>query len=274
MKTADTWRRGLLVWYEGRDVFASIVFTWNLPTVRKMAQLYADRLVTVGGPAVEALPSYFADVPNIVSGAPIPGMLQRFNPLATRTSTGCIRRCSFCSVHEREGKLRELADWPDLPVVCDNNLLACSLPHFDRAIDRLKQHVGVDFNQGIDARLLTEYHAKRLAEVPRATIRLALDSLRYRDSWETAFERLRSAGITKSRIRSYAIIAETTGPDEAWERCRWIEKHGVKPLPMWFHEKNALQNNVVTTDQRELGWNDYERRRIMQWFYQHKEAAA
>jgi len=56
--------------------------------------------------------------------------------------------------------------------------------------------------------------------------------------------------------------------------CEYVEKHGVKPLPMWFHELDALQRNIVTERQKELGWNDYERRRLMQWFYQHKKAVA
>ena len=28
----------------------------------------------------------------------------------------------------------------------------------------------------------------------------------------------------------------------------------------------------MTPEQAEGGWTDYERRKIMQWFYQHKEA--
>ncbi len=43
---------------------------------------------------------------------------------------------------------------------------------------------------------------------------------------------------------------------------------------MWFHPTNALENNVVTEKQAALGWNNFERRRIMQWFYKHKRAVA
>ena len=41
---------------------------------------------------------------------------------------------------------------------------------------------------------------------------------------------------------------------------------------MWFHELDVMEKNTVTPKQAALGWNDYERRRIMQWFYQHKKA--
>jgi hypothetical protein len=33
-----------------------------------------------------------------------------------------------------------------------------------------------------------------------------------------------------------------------------------------------LTRYVVTKDQEKNGWTDYERRRLMQWFYQHKQA--
>ncbi len=43
----------------------------------------------------------------------------------------------------------------------------------------------MDFNQGLDARLLTEHHARRLAELTDATIRLALDHQKSADQWES-----------------------------------------------------------------------------------------
>ena len=101
---------------------------------------------------------------------------------------------------------------------------------------------------------------------------LALDSPKTRDAWDTAYELLRSAGINKANIRSYALIAFDSDPSEAWERCEWIEAHGIKPLPMWYHRLDALRHNIVTEQQKTLGWTDYDRRKIMQWFYQHKEA--
>jgi len=87
-----------------------------------------------------------------------------------------------------------------------------------------------------------------------------------------AYDRLRRAGVRQHDIRSYALIGFDMDRNEAWERCHFIEAMGVKALPMWYHPLNALKHNVVTDEQKALGWNDYERRRIMQFFYQHKEA--
>ncbi len=267
------WPRGPYTWIEGRTLYISAPFTWNLPEIRAHLEnanfLYSHAVV--GGPAVELMPDFFADLPFVTVGHDCPGILQRVNPMATRTSTGCIRQCGFCGIGTgriEPGGITELADWPDLPVVCDNNLLATSRPHFDRVIDRLVRWKCADFNQGLDARLLTEYHAQRFAEIRKPLIRLALDSLAYRESWERAYDLLRSAGVAKTHIRSFVLIGFNTGPDEAWERYRWVNQR-CKALPMWFHRLDALEWNTVTADQVALGWDDEKRMDIMKYFYQH-----
>jgi hypothetical protein len=138
-------------------------------------------------------------------------------------------------------------------------------------IDRLVRWGWADFNQGVDMRFLTDYHAQRIAEIKKPLVRLALDS-DSRDSkakWLRAFRRLRRARITKASIRSYALVGFDTGPGEAWERLRWIEKHGIKALPMWYHPLDALEYNAVTEEQRHLGWDDEKRKDLMMYFYQH-----
>ena len=111
----------------------------------------------------------------------------------------------------------------------------------------------------------------RIAEIKKPMVRLSLDSWGSVKSWESAFEKLRVAGLPKRAIRSYALIGFDSGPAEAWERCQWIESHGIKVLPMWFHPLNAMERNKITEDQQDLRWTDLERKRIMQWYYQHNE---
>jgi hypothetical protein len=230
--------------------------------------------VVVGGPATKLMPDFFKDLPHVEVRESYPGAMQIVNPQATKTTSGCIRSCGFCAVPRMEGKIVELQEWPDLPGICDNNILGASIEHFDKVVGRLKVHGWADFNQGLDSRLLTDYHAKRLKEIGRPMIRLALDNMAYADQWEIAFERLRRVKFPKSLIRSYALIAfeenEKHTVEEAWERCKWIEKHGIKVLPMWYHRLDAMEENIVTDRQRALGWNDYERTNIMGWYYQHR----
>ena len=279
-KTDRAFPRGSTRWLgEQGTLFVSVPFTWNLPTLRRLlnnADIYVDHIV-VGGPAIRLMPRYFEDCPWITTDlGDLPGVMQKVNPYATKTSTGCVRTCEFCAVPKTEGALKELDDWPDLPIITDNNLLACSLPHFDRVMDRLENHQGVDFNQGLDARLLTQYHAERIAllKIAKRGVRLALDnaSIQSVDTWSTAYAYLRMSGVARRNISSYALIGFDSDPPEAWARCLLIEKTKSRVLPMWFHELDAMKANQVTEKQKALGWDDYERRRIMQWFYQHKKA--
>jgi hypothetical protein len=266
--------KGPTRWIDGNTLFVSVPFTWNLPALltefKQRSLLWSHALV--GGPAVRLMPNFFSGLDYVMSGEHHPGAIKRINPFATFTSRGCIRKCGFCAVPKCEGDLLELPDWPDKPVILDNNLLATSPAHFDRVIDRLIRHGWADFNQGLDARLLTSYHAQRISEIGKPMVRLALDNERYSGDWDRALETLARAGIAKSNIRSYALCGFDSGPDEAWRRCEFVERKGIKVLPQWFHELDALKANQVTEKQTALGWDDYERRRIMQWYYKRKKA--
>ena len=148
------WHKDILEWREGDTVYLSIVFSWDLIRAERRIRnpKFGEKRFVVGGPAVMLNPDYLENIAEIGGG--MSGMLQRHNPLATRTSEGCIRKCGFCAVPRIEGELVELKTWLNLPIVCDNNLLACSRKHFDDVIDGLKEHEWCDFNQGLDARLL------------------------------------------------------------------------------------------------------------------------
>lgn len=261
------WPKKPVKWIKDRTLFVSVPFTWDLPRLKgELAEssLFYDQIV-VGGPAVYLMPNYLEDV---VIGKDCGGILQVVNSQATKTTVGCVRGCGFCAVPQIEGKFRELGNWPDLPIICDNNLLASSRGHFDRVIDRLVKWGWADFNQGLDSRLLTQYHADRIAEIGEPAIRLALDNMDYRKSWEGAYSKLRKAKIPKNRIKSYAMIGYDSTPREAWKRCEWIQSFGVMALPMWYHPLNALRKNIVTEYQEHLGWNNEERTLIMRYYYQ------
>lgn len=270
------WPKKEYYWTENKTLCISIPFTWRLPHVRQyitQTSLFGEwDQVLVGGPSVQLMPDYFNDLNFVNTGKHAKGILQKINPQATRTTIGCPNKCKFCAVPKIEGPFRELDDWPNLPIICDNNLLASSPSHFDKVIDRLVEWQWCDFSQGLDCRLLKEYHAKRLAEIINPKIRLALDNLKLKDTWESAFDELRSAGIKKKNIASYILIGFDDSPQEAWNKCDWIEKHHINPLPQWYHSLNQLQKNIVTQDQAILGWTDHERRKIMQWFYKRKYA--
>lgn len=261
--TGTTWPGKPITWQRGDQTYISIPFTWNLPEVRERllnGDLYSDKKAIVGGPAVSLLPKFLADVA-IIGGA-APGMLQRVNPLATRTTVGCPRACGFCGVSTIEPEYRELADWPDGSIICDNNLLAASRAHVNRVMDRLKHHHGVDFNQGLDARLLERWHAERLAELD-ATIRLSWDYPDEEKYIVRALTYLRMAGIPRKRIRVYMLINFRETQEEALYRAQVLYYGlGVTPFPMRFNPLDTLERDSYVSG----FWTDQALTRFMRYW--------
>ena len=255
------WSKTFVEWKQGDTAYLSVVFTWDLPAAFQRAVWLCAQGYTVkaGGPAVMMMPDYLADVAEC-NGEQVPA-LKRHNPQATFTSRGCIRRCPFCAVPRIEGDLRELDDWEPRPIICDNNLLACSRIHFDRVIDRLKSLSEIDFNQGLDARLLTNYHADRLAELD-CMVRLAFDSVGYEADFIAAFERLRRAGFPLNRIRVYVLIGFRDTPQDALYRLRRVYGLGLKPNPMRYQPLDTFKRNSYVGP----NWTHSELTRYMRYW--------
>ena len=181
-----------------------------------------------------------------------PDAISKHNPDATFTSRGCIRSCKFCAVPKMEGKLVELDDWPVRPIVCDNNFLACSRNNFDRVIDRLKPLKCVDFNQGLDARQLTKYHAARLSELDLYAVRLAWDHSKIENEFMAAYEILRAEGFPARMIRVYVLIGFNDTPDDALYRLEAFKALGSRPNVMRYQPLDSETRNSYVSP----SWSD------------------
>lgn len=252
---------GYAEWIDGLSAHLSVVFSWNLERAYQRAVWFSSLgyRVRAGGPAVALNPDFLADVAEI--GGDVVA-LPHHNPNATFTTRGCIRKCPFCAVPKIEGDLIELAEWEPRPIVCDNNLLAASRVHFDRVIDRLKPLSGVDFNQGLDSRLLTDYHAGRLAELDLYVARLAWDTTAYESQFLTAYQRLRDAGLSERMIRVYVLIGFDDTPEDALYRLQTVWGMSSFPNPMRYQPLDARRRN----DYVAAAWTDRELKRFMRYW--------
>lgn len=97
------WPKDITEWVENRTLYISIPFTWKLPRARLLAtqKSFLYDQVIAGGPAVELIPDYLKNISNLEIQHSMPNVLQRVNPLATRTTLGCPKRCGFCGVGQR-----------------------------------------------------------------------------------------------------------------------------------------------------------------------------
>lgn len=101
---------------------------------------------------------------------------------------GCPRGCSFCHVAAKEGKrsikvaeLNEFWNGQKNIVLCDPNILSCK--DWEILLQQLiDSKAWVDFNQGLDARLMTPRKAAMLAQIKMKKIHFAWDRWQDKES--------------------------------------------------------------------------------------------
>lgn len=236
------WMGGLVEWEEDGFSNISVVFSWQLQAAygRAIWHKQMGQNVRMGGPAVSIQPTMFDGIAEVGHHA---DALSHHNADATFTSRGCVRNCPFCIVPRYEGGLVELTEWPAKPIVCDNNILATSRRHFDRVIDCLKPLSGIDFNQGLDARLLTPHHARRLQELDISVVRLAWDHTSIETKFLAAWQMLLDVGFPARLIQSYVLIGFNDTPNDARYRLETIRNLGGRPNPMRFQPLTSTRKN-------------------------------
>jgi hypothetical protein len=265
------WAKKIIAWQDPGRLFVSVPFTWYLPIAKRMAAWYraAGYIVYIGGPAVELMPEYINGIAHQVGGELHPSPLNRHNPDATFTSRGCPNQCAFCAVPRIEGDLRELTDWKPAPIVCDNNLLATSQRHFDNVIDTLKQFKEVDFNQGLDARLLNAHHIDRLKELSLPRLRFSFDHSGMEAIVRKAIAAVLAAGFPRSRVSCYLLFGFHDSPADALVRAETLKAWGIRPFPQRYQPLDselALKKNAWV----EHTWTDQELKRFQRYWARQK----
>lgn len=157
------------------------------------------------------------------------------------TTRGCIRDCGFCIVRGKEGYIREHAEVEEFLnpksnniVLLDNNFLA--LPSHIR---KLKKYIDkgwrIDFNQGLDIRLINGENAKLLARVKYyKQLRFAWDLMDYEEEVERGLKILFKAGIKSYTVMVYMLCNYNTTFEEDIYRYTELDVLGVIPFVMVY----------------------------------------
>lgn len=182
----------MLILPELDEVHVSVAFTWD----RERAEQLAYEWAILGVPVKVGGPAYGDRMGDFVAGRYIK---QGY----TITSRGCPNQCWFCEVGRvAKGHVQEL-QIQDGWNILDDNILATSRVHFDAVIEMLKrQPQRPIFTGGIEAKLLTDYHAARLRECRTKRLYCAYDTPDDLEPLIEAGNKLRNAGFT---IKSHAL---------------------------------------------------------------------
>lgn len=159
---------------------------------------------------------------------------------------GCPNKCAWCIVPHKEGAITAHADIDEFlrhkeVVLMDNNILASE--HGTRQIEKLVNlQVKVDFNQGLDARLIDDAMAKLLSQLKwRHPIRLACDHPAQMPAIQKAVQLLRWHNARPARYFVYCLVNEV---EEALERVKFLKGLYLEPFAQPFQD---YENKVRPT---------------------------
>jgi len=178
------------------------------------------------------------------------------------TSRGCIRKCKFCAVpaiepvkSARNSFIPLLDHRFNKIIFWDNNFFGT--PNWREILEEIRErNLIVDFNQGIDARLVTEEVAERLSGIKIAPVRMAYDTFNtsFRRAMERAVRLLGEAGFRKRNMMVYVLHNFTDTPHDFFQRVRDLLNWGVVAYPMRFEPLQSLEKNVYVA--RQNGWTE------------------
>lgn len=148
---------------------------------------------------------------------------------------GCPNHCKWCVVPKKEGNIRpyqtirEIAvDGRDHIILMDNNVLASDYG-LEQIEEIVRLGVRVDFNQALDARLVTPEIASLLAKVKWIhRIRFGCDTPAQIDECERAIGLIDGAGY-KGEYFFYCILLDDF--NEAFSRVNHWKHRGKRYLP-------------------------------------------
>lgn len=170
---------------------------------------------------------------------------------------GCPRGCDFCHVKSKEGRLSykvadlsEFWDGQKNIVLCDPNILAC-VEYKDLFRQLIDSRAYVDFNQGLDIRLMTEEKAEMVCSVKTRELHFAWDRYEEKEMILPRLKEFRSISTKgSSHLIVYVLCNFNTTLDQDLERIYTLRDLGYLPFVMLYDKDNLPKGSVMRDLQR------------------------
>ena len=168
------------------------------------------------------------------------------------TSRGCLNNCLFCIVHDKEGGIRQSGtiydfwdkrhNWIRL---LDNNFLAS--PDWKETLENIqKEGLSIDFEQGLDIRLINEENAYYLSKIKiNPYYRFAFDSIEYKSQVKMGLNILRKVGIGLKGDLFFYLLIGLEDRESDFERASILTDWGreinsfISVFPMVYRNKEG-----------------------------------
>ena len=201
-------------------------------------------------------------------------------------SRGCVRKCSFCGVPKLEGAQRDMPPLSNLVrgvdvlhgpkkdlVLMDNNITASS--RFKEVIAEIRDlgfEAGatirrdgkkprkrrVDFNQGVDARILSKspMFLREMATICISPLRIAFDHIGVRKTYEASVRIAADFGLTS--LSNYMLYNFMDSPRDLYLRMRLnIELNQELGIRIWSFPMRYQPVNLKDRSHVGKNWNRY-----------------
>lgn len=256
-------------------VYASTIFEKTRPVVERLLQTYPDAIV--GGTGW--------DVTSSLEAVGIRTMEQdytiypKWKQSIGFTQRGCRLACGFCVVPKKEGKVKPERTiyeiwrgdpWPKELILLDNDFFG-QKDWGARVQEMIEGGFKVSFNQGINARFLTDETAAAIASVDyrddqmkTKRIYTAWDNAKDEERLFRGLEALVKHGVRPDHIMVYILLGYWPWSDlKDWEyRRAHLREFGCRPYPMPFvrtPQAVGFQRWVIGAYDKRVSWESWEK---------------
>lgn len=180
---------------------------------------------------------------------------------------GCVRKCPFCVVPDKEGRIRHhshLSEWwrgQDRIRLLDANITAS--PDVLGYLEELAaSKAQVEFSQGLDARLITPEIVQALVKVRRwGYLHTAWDWPDGESAVMPGMRMLRDALPSKA-VTAYVLIGYNTTPEQDLYRVMRLREEKINPFVMPFDKTDKYQRTFARWVNmqavfKSCTWNEY-----------------
>lgn len=170
---------------------------------------------------------------------------------------GCPRQCSFCHTSTKDGtishKVCNLSEfWQDQKniVLLDQNILACKNWR-DLLQQLIDSKANIEFNGGLDIRLMTEEKAKYVSQIKQKIVHFAWDRYEDKDKILPKFEMFkRISGFSERKMIVYTIVNYDTTLEQDLERIYTLKKLGYWAYVMIYNKEKLPRGHTYKKLQR------------------------